>query len=40
MYDFQVYEIIISNFGRISYRFRDIYTFSSTIACFYHHILV
>jgi len=32
--------VINSNYGRISYRFRDIDAFSSKIACFPHHTLV
>jgi len=38
IYDFLL--VINSNFGRISYRFRDIDAFSSKIACFYHLSLV
>jgi len=32
--------VINSNFGRISYRFRDIVTISSSITCFPNHNLV
>jgi len=38
MYDFLL--VIDRNFGRISYRFRDIEAFSSKIPCFYHLSLV
>ena len=31
--------VINSNYGCISYRFRDLDTFSSKIACFFHHTL-
>jgi len=38
MYDFL--SVINSNFGRISYCFRDIDAFSSKMPCFYHPSLV